>query len=91
MSATTITSIATDIPRRSLIALLKKHVCLIVFRKVNGDIRRLKCTLKPSLIPDSETIDAGDNKESIRAWDIEKNAWRTFRLDGLRSSSKIIE
>jgi hypothetical protein len=84
--------IPTDIPRVSMIAKLKRNICLIRFTKANGEIREMKCTLSEKLIgkPINGTP-GGENKEVVQAYDLEKKNYRSFRMDSLRKGCKILE
>lgn len=58
----------------------------IVFTKKDGTLREMRCTQDMSMVPD-EFKPKGNNRkttESIPVWDIDKKAWRSFRLDSLQ-------
>ena len=72
--------------RIELIEDLQKKLLRITFTKVNGDERVMVCTLSSLLtkhtnqalkevIPKSEEV--------IPVWDVENNAWRSFRVDSV--------
>jgi hypothetical protein len=85
------TTIDRNIQRRSLIALLKKHECKIVFTKADGTARELRCTLNQDQIPQAINGEVGgDDREVVKVWDLEKNAWRSFRMDSLRRGCRVI-
>ena len=81
---------------RQLKSELKEHVLEIIFEKLNGEIRVLKCTLRPQFLPegyqhinspepaDPETNAVPDNKTLV-VWDVEHNGWRSFRVDRILS------
>lgn len=58
----------------------------IVFTKNNGDERRMKCTLRTEVI--SNYVKKGDRErgdsDSLSVWDLEKDAWRSFRYDTIK-------
>ncbi len=73
--------------RRELITeMLRRGVCDVTFTKVNGEVRRMPCTLREDLVP------AVDNKESkkeskkksspdnMSVWCTDKQEWRSFKL-----------
>lgn len=66
---------------------LLEGVCTIEFTKTNGEKRIMRATLHPSYLPQpvvSEEPIVGTNTynpEYLRVWDIEKDGWRSFRID----------
>lgn len=69
--------------------LLRENKCSITFEKVNGETRKMLCTLDSSLIP-KEDIEAGEkrtkveNLEVLPVYDLESNGWRSFRWNSLK-------
>ena len=63
--------------------LLKDNIVEVTFTKVNGDLRTMKCTLKSTLLPERLTESKGKifPENVLPVWDIEKNAFRSFRVD----------
>lgn len=66
----------------------------IVFRKVNGDLRKMCCTLDPfelkSFIDDYVKDESETTvKSNIIVYDLDKTAWRSFKIDSLISITKI--
>ena len=67
---------------------LEKGVAVVTFEKSDGQVRILKCTLDPNVVPAYK--ENGKTKkipsEDVQAvWDLEKNAWRSFRFDRVRT------
>lgn len=61
---------------------LRNNICEVTFTKNNGDERTMICTLMPDFLPDVENKDKFDPKPTgdlITVWDIESNAWRSFK------------
>lgn len=59
----------------------------IVFTKVDGTERTMRCTLKEEIVvPYEKKTDRvrAENTDTLRVWDLEKNEWRGFRLDSIR-------
>ena len=76
--------------REELVELLGKEICDITFKKLNGDERKTKCTLVPSMLPPanrddklSQTKIRNLEEKVFVVWaiDIEPSAWRSFRYD----------
>lgn len=76
--------------REELITKLKENVCLVSFKKKDGTNRKMKCTLKESIVPKATKEDPLSqkkiralNEEVIPVWDVEKEGWRSFRVDSV--------
>jgi hypothetical protein len=75
--------------------MLQEHVCEVTFTKKNGDERIMICTLMPEFLPVHETntdnpIDFPKYNEPLvngiyTVWDLEADAWRSFRADSVIS------
>ena len=62
--------------------------CWVTFKKVNGDMRTMWCTLQKEYLPEQQDIEevlvkSGDEPKSIAVWDLEKEAWRSFRIESM--------
>ena len=63
---------------------LSEHVVTVTFTKLDGSTRVMKCTLRPDMIPLTEN--GGDSVHSDTTtvvYDLEKQAWRSFRNDSV--------
>lgn len=59
----------------------------VTFTKKDGTERTMKCTLQEGhYVPHERTTDNAkeENLEVLPVWDIEKSAWRSFRLDTIK-------
>ena len=71
--------------------LLKSTVLTVNFKKKDESVRKMVCTLNEEYLPDVEeegTENKRTKKEStdaIAVWDLEKQAWRSFRVDSIIS------
>ena len=84
--------------RDELIGKLKNNVCVVVFEKKDGTERSMKCTLQEGGIPEATKEDPLSqkkirslNEEVIPVWDTEKNSWRSFRIDSVKSFSVLTQ
>lgn len=73
---------------KSLKTTLKESVVNIRFTKVDGTERKMQCTLKESELPKVEKTnepkrEKKPNEEVLAVWDLEKKAFRSFRLDSV--------
>lgn len=57
----------------------------VKFIKKDGSERDMRCTLKPDLLPEQEATEVKrePNPDVMKVWDLEKNAWRSFRFDSI--------
>ena len=56
----------------------------LTFTKKDGTIRFMKCTLQESVLPPApEESKRKPNPEVLSVWDLEKNAWRSVRIDSI--------
>jgi hypothetical protein len=68
--------------------LLNKHVCVVVFEKVDGTERTLIGTTQSELLPPPKpTTDRVyiQPEHQVRLYDIQKKAWRSFTIDSVIS------
>lgn len=67
--------------------LLRKAILSVTFKKTDGSERVMKCTLRTDLIPEahkpSGTKVIKENEYTVRVYDLDKNAWRSFRFDSV--------
>lgn len=80
--------------RSEMIALLQERQCRVIFKKANGEERDMFCTLRQEDIPTSLTNDAvttvkvrSVNMNTVHAFDLDKQDWRSFRVDSVISFS----
>ena len=82
----------------SLMETLKKNILEVTFTKVNGETRVMPCTLAANLLPVREQPKVSEanadnsvdksvtvNKSVIRAFAIDKQAWRSFKVENVLS------
>lgn len=74
--------------------LLRSDEVTIDFKKVDGSIRTMRCTLNEQLIPAKvpqpgdelvETKVRKSNPDVRTVWDIDNRSWRSFRWNSLNS------
>jgi hypothetical protein len=75
--------------RTSLLADLHTNVVTVTFTKKDGSERVMRCTLQEEFLPAQDVKDIKEGKvrnkteEVVAVWDLEKEAWRSFRLDSI--------
>lgn len=83
-----------DLSESKILELLRNHVCEVSFKKVDGTLRVMPCTLLPSQLPvvlTSKIVTEGETKTRapvpgvISAWCVDRQAWRSFRIDNVIS------
>lgn len=65
---------------------LRSGNCTVVFKKADGTERKMLCTLQEASIPlesRPKNSSAKQSEDAIAVWDIEKQAWRSFRYDSI--------
>lgn len=69
--------------------LLLKHVCWVTFIKKDNTQRTLRCTLVESMLPEKsgEAKDRKQNDEVMAVFDLDAQAWKSFRLAGFKQIS----
>lgn len=72
--------------RKSLISKLVQGEAKVTFTKKDGTERVMKCTLKEDVVPavESKETTRKVNEEVLAVWDLEKSAWRSFRIDSIK-------
>jgi hypothetical protein len=71
-----------------LLAEMQAGPVKIKFRKVDGSLREMTCTLNEGYLPPPDpdrpvVSPKAPNPEVQSVWDLEKEAWRSFRWDRL--------
>ena len=72
--------------KQEFLDLLKFNILEVKFKKVStGEIRTMKCTLQESVIKDLNIVPGqlSANDEVVRVYDLDKNDWRSFRIDSI--------
>ena len=75
--------------RDQMLEKLRESECRVIFKKVNGEERDMQCTLMESVLPKLQSK-PGDKKRQpneavIRAFDINKQEFRSFRVENVIS------
>ena len=75
--------------REEMMSQLQQGKCEVFFKKLDGTIRQMICTLNPKLAPKIEESRVNnaplgpEDSPVIPVWDLEKFAWRSFRTDSV--------
>lgn len=74
--------------RNDILSNLREGVVKVAFTKKDGTRRDMVATTKDSLIPSEHQPTSKDkatnySKETVRCYDLEKQGWRSFRVDSL--------
>lgn len=64
-----------------LFSLLKTQIILVNFKKADGTIREMNCTLLDSLIPKVENPKMSETLCTV--WDTDLSAWRSFKFENI--------
>lgn len=78
--------------REDLSNTLKTNIATIEFKKLDGTMRKMRCTLMPTELPEQEDSDQEKNKTARKinedvlcVFDLEKQEWRSLRVENLKS------
>lgn len=63
--------------------ILQCSIAMVQFTKVDGSRRHMLCTLISNLLPDLAGSSVKRSQEVLPVWDIQKDAWRSFRIDSV--------
>ena len=82
--------------RDQLSDLLRSGECVVEFKKVNGEVRTMPCTLDPLLVPpapEPKVLAEGqvakvkkENPDVMSVWCLDKKEWRSFRIANVISA-----
>lgn len=77
------------VTRDEMLDKLREKECRVIFTKINGEERDMVCTLKMEMIPEEKQPKTGKeyNTDVIRAFDVNKQEFRSFRVDNVISFS----
>lgn len=71
----------------NIVEQLRNNVLEVTFTKVNGEERVMPCTLLTEYMPQPEQAETAatiaSNTSVVRAFAIDKQAWRSFRVDNV--------
>ncbi len=77
--------------RDTLLSELRRYAVEVTFRKTNGEQRRMRCSLRQDLLPESYPAEIKEEKKYhaqnpnvLAVWDLEKGGWRSFRMDSIQ-------
>ena len=75
--------------REQIVTLLKDNVCWVTFTKKDNSTRTLRCTLVEKDLPEKKegSNSREPNKDVIQVFDLDAKAWKSFRVDSLKSIS----
>ena len=75
----------TPLSHGELVRIMRGNVCGVLFTKQNGETRMMHCTLMAKhLPPKQESTGRETNTSALAVWDMDKGAWRSFRIDSVK-------
>jgi hypothetical protein len=76
-----------ELLRFRLQELLQSNIVAVTFTKVDGTERVMNCTLDSAKMPEydkpTDIHERAVNPNVLPVWDVDKNGWRSFILDGV--------
>ena len=85
-----------NISRDDLKEELKKHQLAVTFTKKDGTARTILCTLRDSVLQSLPVQEKKtdrvkqDNPDVLAVYDLENQAWRSFRMDSITSVERYL-
>ena len=72
--------------REEIVSVLQSNVCEVCFTKVNGEERRMPCTLREDILPPQEVRESTRkaNPDVVCVWVTDIDQWRSFRVDSVQ-------
>jgi hypothetical protein len=67
--------------REWLLGLLKERDVVVTFKKSDGSMREMNCTLKEDIIPKVENPKTSDSLCTV--WDNDISSWRSFKFENV--------
>lgn len=66
--------------------ILKKSVAKVEFKKKDGSIRTMRCTLREDFLPKMDSIDSKRKKSetSLSVWSVDDGGWRSFIVENVQ-------
>lgn len=78
--------------RNDYLTLLRDNICVVTFTKRDGTERVMRCTLKTEHLPKISVESVSESKpvrktnlNTVSVWDMDKNAWRGFTVDSVKT------
>jgi hypothetical protein len=72
--------------RDALLEQLRKGIVEVEFKKTNGDLRKMNCTLDQGYFnweSVADSVKKTPNLDVANVWDLDKSGWRSFRYDSV--------
>lgn len=79
---------SNSLSRTYMLSKLVANECNVLFTKVDGTERHMRCTLDAFRIPkqtEKMVIDLAVDCPYLTVWDLDKEEWRRFRVDSVKS------
>lgn len=81
--------------RSDVVNELKAGITVVEFNKVNGEYRKMQCTLAENFLPDQIDIEEAiqkkkPNPDVMAVYDVEAKGWRSFRWDKLQTVNGVV-
>lgn len=65
--------------------LLKDGAVKVIFTKKDGSLREMLCTTSDKYLSFESDSTSKPSDTIVTVWDMEKEAWRAFRVDSIKS------
>lgn len=79
-----------------VLEMLRESICEVTFKKVDGELRVMPCTLKSDVLPEKPVLSENEIVKTrvkapgvISVWSMDRKEWRSFRLANIVSVVKL--
>lgn len=76
--------------KQILLGELYSNVLTVIFKKTDGSMRKMRCTLMTKYLPDRELPEQRAHT-AITVWDLDEREWRRFRVESVQTIIKEFE
>lgn len=78
-----------NLSESKILELLQQHNCEVTFKKVDGELRVMPCTLRSEALPTKPVTESTRTKTPvpgvISVWSLDRREWRSFRVNNVIS------
>lgn len=78
-----------NLSESKILDMLQQHDCEVTFKKVDGELRVMPCTLRPEALPTKQIVEGTRTKSPapgvLSVWCLDRREWRSFRINNVIS------
>ena len=69
--------------QEGLLERLQRGIAFVEYKKLDGEKRKMDCTLDPLLVPKTARHKTKRPEGLITAWDVDRGVWRSFYVENV--------